>query len=266
MKLSSRGAFESLRLLAPSLPHQDANFRIRQFDQDQHNFLLGEAQRLRGRVYLQDGAIDARQLSDDGRFVHPDDEHSWQLLVMDSRGKVAGCARYIPHHEYASFSELGVATSALARSAEWGPGLRRAVELERAKARCLGKGFAEVGGWALSEELRYSKAALEIFANVCALARSLGGAIAITTATNRHHSASILRRLGGWRLVTNDGVPLPTYYDPQYDCEMEILCFDSDSPSPRFVERVEECQHSLASIPAVFAKSVRQEFAMSASV
>jgi hypothetical protein len=61
----------------------------------------------------------------------------------------------------------------------------------------------------------------------------LGGGIGIATATRRHGSSSILRRLGGRPLVIQ-GTELPSYYDPQYGCEMEILRFDSEEPNPRY--------------------------------
>ena len=254
MKFGSRRAFQRLLLLAPSSLTEDANFGSCQIiDKSQYNFLLSEAQRLRARVYLQDGAIDPGEILRDGRLIHTHDEDSWQLLVINWNGEVAGCARYIPHKEEVSFSELAIAKSALASSHPWGRRLRRAVEAERAKARRRGINFAEVGGWALAEELRYSMAALEIFVNICALARLFGGAVAVTTATFRHHSSSILRKLGGHGLVTKEGIELPSYYDPKYKCEMEILRFDTDSPNPRYLDRIKYCQQKLATVPAICA-------------
>jgi hypothetical protein len=201
----------------------------------------------------------------DGRLVHDHDESSWQLLVMNWEGRVAGCARYIPHKDGVKFSELGIAKSALAGSRHWGARLRQAVENQRARARSCGRTFAEVGGWALEEELRHTTAALEMFTNVCALARQFGGSVAITTATIRHHSSSILRRLGGRTLVSDDGVELPRYYDPQYRCEMEVLQFDTDFPNPRYSELIEECRQHLSNVPAVCAESLEMAYAMSAS-
>ena len=263
MKFASRRAIQGLLILAPPSSVLDTGFGHFRTDELQYNSLLREAQRLRGRVYLEDGAVDFREILPDGRLTHPDDERSWQLLVMNDEGAVAGCARYIPHDEGVAFSELGVARSALAHSRPWGASLRRAVEAERVKARHLGISFAEVGGWALSEELRYSSAAVEIFTNVCALAKFFGGAVAITTATFRHHSSSILRRLGGRALVNEEGIELPSYFDPQYNCEMEILRFDTDSPNPRHRPRIEECLRNLATVPAICATSITAAYAMS---
>jgi hypothetical protein len=260
-----RRAFHSLLLLAPSPSAADVRFGFCETEDDyQYNSLLKEAQQLRGRVYLQDGAINAQSLTREGRFIHPHDGQSWHLLIMDDAGRVGGCARYIPHDECVSYSELGVAKSALAHCYDWGGRLRRAIETERATARRRGITFAEVGGWALAEELRYSAAALEIFANVCALAKSFGGAVAITTATLRHRSSSILRKLGG-RTLVNDGVALPSYFDPQHNCEMEILSLDSDYPNPKYTSLIEQCLQNFASVPARCAARVSVAYAMSAS-
>jgi len=82
----------------------------------------------------------------------------------------------------------------------------------------------------------------------------LGGALAVTTATVRHRSSSILRKLGGHGLQSN-GVELPTYYDPQYECEMEILGFDSDCPNPKYKHWIQECQHRLGKVPVVLPET-----------
>ena len=265
MRFGYRRAFQSLLLLAPRSLTVEAGFGLCETDDYQYNSLLKAAQQLRGRVYLQDGAINSRALTRDGRFIHPHDPQSWHLLIMDDAGRVGGCARYIPHDDFVSYSELGVARSALAHCHNWGAQLRLAIEAERETARCRGITFAEVGGWALAEELRYSTAALEIFVNVCALAKRFGGAVAITTATLRHHSSSILRKLGG-RALVNDGVVLPSYFDPQHNCEMEILKFDSDYPNPKYTDLIEACQQNLASVPAICAAGVSLAYAMSASI
>jgi len=61
----------------------------------------------------------------------------------------------------------------------------------------------------------------------------MGGAIGVCSATFRHGSASILSRLGGKRLES-DGIQLPSYYDPQHRCMVEILRFDYRSTDARF--------------------------------
>src|SRR5688500_16959183 len=108
----------TLLLLAPSFP-SNGSFENLRNEPSQHRRLLNEAQRLRGRVYLNDGAIAAQQLTVDNRLVHPHDDRSWHLLILDNAHSVAGCIRYSSQDE-ASFSDLGVAHSALAKSPTWG--------------------------------------------------------------------------------------------------------------------------------------------------
>jgi hypothetical protein len=228
-------------------------------DPVRHDRLLAQAQRLRARTYLRDGAIRPWQLSADHRFVQPGDDASWHLLVLDGAGDVAGCARYRPHSADTSFEELGVSDSALARDGRWGPALRRALEAEMKRARRQGFGFAECGGWALDESIRCSFEAVRMVLCMYALARTLRGALGITTATKRHHSSTILQRMGGRRLQVL-GTELPSYFDPQYDCEMEILGFDSSAPSAKFEESVAYCQLMLSAAPVIQTRHVSRYF------
>jgi hypothetical protein len=242
-----------MMLLAPLAGDLPDTFRAVQVNCRKHEALLGEVQRIRGREYLKDGAIPAWQLSPEGRYIQAIDEKSWHLLVLNRFGQVAGCARYTPHQNGVSVYELGVAGSALAQSDHWGNRLHRAVESELNDARRRGISYAEVGGWAIAEELRCTTEALRMALTVWGLAQLLGGALGITTATTRHHSSSILRRIGGQPLVA-DGVELPPYYEAQYECEMEILRFDSRRPNPRYEAWVGDCRSNLAAIPVVCAE------------
>ncbi|HYZ85308.1 MAG TPA: hypothetical protein VE621_12935 [Bryobacteraceae bacterium] len=243
------GSTRKYVLLAPS----EANFipfTKLSVNPVQHQSLLGELQRVRGQIYLEDGAIGPDRLTWDGRFVQAADAKSWHLLILNDKGRVAGCARYRPHHSLVTFDELSVRDSALAKSSEWGPTLRRAVEAEITRARNRGLHYAELGGWALTEELRFSSEAMKVGILMYGLGQLLGGAIGVTTATTRHHSSSILRRFGGESLTSN-GKELPPYYDSQYQCEMELLRFDSARPSPKYAAMVEAARQQLADVLVV---------------
>jgi hypothetical protein len=85
---------------------------------------------------------------------------------------------------------------------------------------------------------------------VFGLSHALGDAIGISAATQRHGSASILRRIGG-RPLEHGGSPLPSYYDPQYRCEMEALRFYSWAPNPRFGIWIEEVKAELRTTPVL---------------
>ena len=65
----------------------------------------------------------------------------------------------------------------------------------------------------------------------------LGGTVGLSTATRRHSSSSILQRLGARRAQLH-GEELPAYYDPLFDCEMELLEFDSQRPAARYAEHI----------------------------
>jgi hypothetical protein len=216
---------------------------------------MEELQRLRGRVYISDGAIPPHQLTPDGRHVQDADYRSWHLLGLSQELGVVSCARYWHHREPVYYPQLGVSQSALARDPEWGPKLRRAVEQQIAHAADLGLGFVEVGGWAVTGELRRSGEALKVALAMYALAQSLGGCIGITTATVRHHSSAVLRKIGGCSLRLNRDTEMPRYFDPRYDCDIEILHFDSRAPEPRMSDWIGELRGALVHTPVVCMES-----------
>jgi hypothetical protein len=222
-----------LVLLAPPEAFVPRRFENVQSCPTRHAELLAGLQRLRGSLYLKDGAIRPRQLAEDGRHYLPGDEQAWHVVALDERGEVAGCSRYLAHPNSVPFHRLAVRNAALASSLEWGVPFRTMVAGEIERARRRGVAYVEVGGWALAPKLRRTREALRVALATYGLARALGGCIGITTATRRHCSADILRRIGGQPLHVNQ-VDLPPYFDPQYGCEMEVLRFDSIQAGPRF--------------------------------
>jgi len=239
-----------LLLLAPADTFIPQSFAAAEYNPLYHANILAGLQRLRGEAYLEDGAIDPSELEPDGRYIQAADYHAWHLVSLNGRGEVCGCARYSAYSGRLRFSETGMSVSPLSRSAEWGAGFRAAVESEIELANRRGVDYVEVGGWALRPELRCTSEALRIALGMFSLARLLGGCIGLTTATRRHCSASILRRIGGRNLVTQ-GVEIPGYFDPRYDCQMEVLRFDSEAPNPRFEPWIEELKHHLSAVPVI---------------
>jgi hypothetical protein len=241
-----------LMLLAPQNASVPPIFRKFRPDVDWHEQLLAGMQRLRGDVYLQDGAIGPHELSADGRHRLGIDRDSWHLLLIDRYGAICGCVRYCAHTGATSFDQLWVGRSALASSPVWGGRFRSAVESGLRQARSRGVAYVEVGGWALDLQRRGTTAALRIALATYSLAALLGGCIGITTATARHGSSSILHRLGGSTLESA-GKALPPYYDPQFQCEMEILGFDSERPAPKFLSLVNRLRAEILEAPVIWA-------------
>lgn len=241
-------------LLAPAEAVVPQTFRHVRYDADTHRELLTETQKMRGAVYVADRAIEPESLLPDGRHYTPGDHKSWHVVSLDRDGRPAGCARYLPYTDQGDFvfSRLSAGRSALAKSPRWSSHLTKAVQQEVHLAKQTGASFVEVGGWALREEFRCSTDGLRIALATYALGRRLGGCIGLTTATVRHNSASMLRKLGGASLEAG-GLEIPKYYDPQYRCDMEILRFDSSKPNPRYESWIDRIEAQLASIPVVTA-------------
>jgi hypothetical protein len=248
--LAAPATAQQLLLLAPAPGLVPSHFQVTEPDTDRYDELVGKMQRLRGSVYLKDGAIRQSQLQAGGRHVVPSDAASWHVLSVDSDGDVTGCARYRAHTIGSTFSDLGVSSAALARSDVWGRRFRGAVESDMAQARRSQRDYAEVGGWAVHESLRFTCEALRIALATYALAWSLGGCIGVTTATVRNCSSRILRKLGG-KPLEFDGDEIPSYFDPQYGCEMEVLRFESNRPNQRFSRWIECIFDQLSNVPVV---------------
>lgn len=248
------------QLLAPSKFSGHSFGRYRK-NQQLHRQLLDQAQLLRGQVYLKDGAIQACELDEDGRFHMRGDESSWHLLLVEGAGKVIGCARYLVHPNDVSFHRLRISHSALAKHSVHGSKVRAAVEKDLALAREKRFSYVEIGGWALAEEWRGSRAALEILVGSYALANLWGGCLGVCTATVRHGSSSMLRRIGGTGL-TYRNEELPPYEDPQYDCLMELLRFDCRTPAPRFSPLIGQMKSQLSDVVAITPDPVREWMAL----
>jgi len=223
-----------------------------QNDADRHGQLISEMQRMRGQIYLKDGAIDPETLIQ-GRHQLSADGFSWHLLVANRDGELCGCSRYREHRDEIDFSKLSVARSTLADCPNWGHRIRSAVQSEITISRRLGYPYVEVGGWALTEHVRRTTEALRMALSLYALGQALGGGVGISTATARHGSASILKGVGG-RPLEDRYSQMPSYYDSSYRCEMEILRFYSWAPTLRYASWVSEMKAHLRNILVLTAE------------
>jgi hypothetical protein len=223
------------------------------FSQRIHTDLIAEMQRLRGGVYLSDGAIQPTQLTSSGRHVSSSDYESWHLLTVRSDGEILGCIRFLRHPNTVRCNQLRVSDAPLAHSDDWSARFFSSINSEIEAARNFNFSYVEIGGWALAPELRGTAEALHTVLSTYALAQIQGGALGITTATERNGSASILRRLGG-RPLEWDGAALPPYFDRTYRCGMEVLRFDSRNPSERYASTVNALRSHIAALP-VFCPS-----------
>jgi hypothetical protein len=104
----------------------------------------------------------------------------------------------------------------------------------------------------VAEEWRRTTQAATTALSTYALAETLGGCIGITTATVRHCSSRILRKLGGRSLECGDQL-LPSYFDAQYGCEMELLRFDSSAAGGKYDAHIARLARMLVDLPVICA-------------
>jgi hypothetical protein len=104
----------------------------------------------------------------------------------------------------------------------------------------------EPGGWVLDEKLRGTSEATTIALSAIAWSQLMGECLAYVTATVKHGSCSIMRRLGG-HSVHFGGQALPRYYEPDYQCEMELLRLQTQALNPKFDSMLAPLRHILAS-------------------
>jgi hypothetical protein len=237
-----------LVLLAPSHAAIPETFTNVTMDPSRHLHLVREMQKIRGAIYLHQGSVKRDQLSTEGLHQTPEDEKSWHLLWTDTSGQVSSCAWYLEHGDATSIQQLRVRHCPLARAAEWREKLTSVVGQEITRARRAGIRYAEVGGWAVSQARRCTSEGLVLALAAYGLCRTLGGALGITNANLQ--SSSILRRLGGSYLEFN-GTPIPSYFDSRYNTRIELLRFDSRSPSTKYVGLIETLKSKLADVPVV---------------
>jgi hypothetical protein len=213
-------------------------------------------QRLRGRAYLEDGAIGRQELTIDGRHQLVDDESCWHVLSLGGDGRVTACLRYLDERHSTGFRALWVSRAALARCPRQGWKLRLAVQSRLDRARAMMMGFGSVGGWAVAPEHRRTTEPVAIILATYGLLELLGGCLGVATATFRHQSAAILRKIG-LSTLTWSGDALPSYHDPKYGCQMEVLEFDSRFPNPKYRQAVEELKAALVDAPVVCADEAK---------
>ncbi len=194
-------------------------------DPERGRRLLSEAQRLRGRRYLEDGAIQPEDLDSEGRHVSRYDDQAYHLLWLSEAEEVLGCIRVNVSPVFSSGSRLNLF--------QVGATLDRLDPRESTEMRFgLAQALAEraivfqpeeplvmvVGGWAVEPAARMNPG---LNFGCYWLQRELDALAGISVATERNHSHRILKKFGGRPIGTTDGTEL--FYDPDYNCRMGVL-------------------------------------------
>lgn len=241
---------QRLVLIAPPQASYFDSFSNVINDTERHGRLIDEMQTLRGSIYLQEGNVTRSGLTADGRHQTAEDHRSWHLLMTDDDGRVRSCALFLLHDNAGSIRDLRLRHCPLLEHPESRTQVTVAVDSEMARARRANLRFAELGGWAISKERRGTPEGLLMAVATYGLSRMLGGALGITTANVAHSCSSILRRLGGAYLEF-EGQTIPSYFDPRYNTDVELLRFDSRAPSPKYAGLVGMVMDKLAKVTVV---------------
>jgi hypothetical protein len=181
------------------------------------------------------------------------------LLILNRERQVTACVWYLEHENTTSVERLRARRCALATRDESREQFHTAIDSELARARDAHMKYAEVGGWAVARDCRCTSEGLVLALAAYSLGRIAGGALGLTTATVRHASSTILRRIGGSHLMAGT-TPIPAYFDPRYGCEMELLRFDSRRPAPKYSPLIDHLKDKLADVLVVASSALAEPF------
>jgi hypothetical protein len=211
---------------------------------DLHRSMIEMIQRFRGEVYVDDGAIPASDLDVHGRHCSPYDEQSWHFFTFDPEMRVTSCLRLIPYTERIHLSDLRMDEVVNRLSPAEQARYRGAVGAFIDSAFGARLGLAESGAWAIHKDMRRSSKAIVLAASGWSLGQLLGDYLCVSSSTTRHHVVDILRRLGAFPLEF-EGQPLPPFFDSHYQCEMQLMGFDSRRPASEFAQTVQDIKEYL---------------------
>src|SRR5215831_7083307 len=93
----------------------------------EHLAAVSEVQRFRGRVYVEDGAIPAGELDEEGRHYQEFDFENYHLCLRDAEQRIRGCFRLRLHEQTVRSAELhpGHLSTCRRRRRGWAPRYRR---------------------------------------------------------------------------------------------------------------------------------------------
>jgi hypothetical protein len=209
-----------------------------------HRAAISDVQRFRGRVYIADGALPPSALDEEDRHYQEFDFENYHLCLRDTEQQLRGCFRLRLHEPTVEIRDLALHEVIERMPSRLGTLCHGALASLFALSQKEQVGIGEVGGWAVDQELRHRRASILLPFAAWSLYEIIGHAIVLATATNRHHSSTILKRIGGFTLMRREG-PLPCFMDDFYNCGMELLGFDSRKPHPKYEEIVADLKDFL---------------------
>jgi hypothetical protein len=240
-----------LTVVAPSVAHVPEWLSNALVNDAMYQNMIDEIQRFRGNVYVHDKAIPASSLDKEGRHYSDYDYQAWHIIFRDRREDLCGAIRVgLVSCTDTDVEDLQVLRFLAKMPDDQRTPLEAAVRGFLGNCRLLQPSICEPGAWAVAEDVRKGRLAPVLAASIWSLLRVVGGASGVATATTRHGSADILKKMGGFDLILN-GVPLVPFYDSYHACYMELVGFDSSYLNPRLEATVTEVQEYMGLLPII---------------
>jgi len=237
-----------LTVIPPLFPNTDFDCAIRErfLRLAEYMAAVSEIQRFRGRVYVADGAIPASALDEAGRHYQEFDFENYHLCLRNWQGRIGGCLRLRLHERTAEVRDLWLHELIKRMHPDMAESCYAALTSLFEMSRRDNVRIGEIGGWAVDEEFRNHRVSTLLPIAGWALYQIVGNAFGVASATRRHHSAAILKRIGGFELKHGDE-QLPCFMDDFHGCELELLGFDSRRPNPKYEKLVTDLKAFLLS-------------------
>jgi hypothetical protein len=191
--------------------------------------LRKDIQKLRGRVYIQDGAISADELDEAGRHLFCGENTRWYVAVVEmNSGTLLAANGYSAHFQPAKALHGTHVRHILERApVEQAQALIREYESVVKNCLQLGHGFGEGAGWIASPGIQALNSGILAALAGPALFNCIGVRVSMCVATQRHSANAILKRIG-MRPLLGD-VTSSVFDDPTYGCRMEALAFTQEN-------------------------------------
>lgn len=209
------------------------------YNSEDYDARLARIRRLRGKVFLADGAVTQEHLDESGSYHTSLDHRAWHIYLAGNDGEVPACCTLMLHRNVVEVQELRI-SELLCHIQDDRRGLyESAIQSLIREAARLNVGFGEAAAWAIDQKFRNHCASMMMIIASWPLYQTLGNAIIIGAPTSRHHTSSIEKRMGGFPLALQ-GSPLGPFHDAPHGCDMEFVWFDSQRPLSRFAQIISE--------------------------
>lgn len=236
--MSGTGIFKDnhFLLLAPANARIPSVFSRVEDNVKAHEAWLTKLQQLRGKIFLEDGAIKESQLDDQKRHVSKLDIDSWHFLVLGPEENLRGlmrCQIWYYDDRLPKLCELNL-YGLLERMQD--------LELRQKFTTALNDFmhqpndntcFMEVSALAVDAASQGFTIGSMLGISGYSIANIVDAYAAVGAGTDRHHTARFYHKLGGmsFKDPNNPEVVLPPFFDTGYDCQMDIMGFKEPAPA-----------------------------------